>query len=92
MKSDLDEATIGTCENCHKENTKVRRIHSWGDSFGGASRGYFNICYKCIKPIITFRGRDGGTYEAPMDLTEEQLDEIIASPSRIKSDETTINT
>jgi len=77
VKTDLDEAFIGTCENCHKENTKVRRIHSAGDSFGGASRGYFNICYKCIKPKITFRGRDGRTYEAPMNLTEEELDALL---------------
>ena len=77
MKCDLNEAIVGTCENCLKKNVKVRRIHSGGDQFGSASRGYFNICYKCIKPIITFTGRNGQKYETSMNITEEELDRLL---------------
>ena len=62
-KTDLDEAFTGTCENCRKENVKVRRIEAKG--MFGETRGYYNICFECIGPQITFKSR-GRTFTAPM--------------------------
>lgn len=65
MKTDLEKAFIGTCENCKKENVKVRRVQSVGSILGGGSRGYFNICFVCLKPVIYIKVR-GRTVESPM--------------------------
>lgn len=58
----MDEAFIGTCENCGKEKVKVRRIQSL-DKFGANPRGYFNICFECFGEQIEFQSR-GKTFFA----------------------------
>ena len=70
-ETDYDHANIGTCENCHKENVKVRKIEAYG-MFGSANRGFYNICFECFKPRVKFRGRDGRNYESPVDAVVEK--------------------
>ena len=53
MKSDMDEAFIGTCENCGKEKVKVRRIKAIG--MFKEPRGFFNVCFECFGEQIEFQ-------------------------------------
>ena len=64
MKTDLDKAFIGKCDNCKKENVKVRRVEAKG--MFRESRGYFNICFECVKPVVYTKVR-GKWVESPMD-------------------------
>lgn len=62
MKSDMEEAFIGTCENCKKEKVKVRRIKATG--MFNEPRGFFNMCFECHAEQIEFQSR-GKTFFAP---------------------------
>jgi len=77
MGTDLEQAIIGTCENCKKEGVLVRPIQAL-DRFGGAPRGRYDICFKCFKPRRHTKIR-GKTIESPMDVSDEQLEEILSS-------------
>lgn len=71
---------IGTCENCHKENVKIRRIEAFS-MFARASRessrGFYNICFECFGPRVKFRSR-GRIFYAPTNIirTPEGLQEF----------------
>jgi len=62
MKSDLDEAFIGTCENCGRQNVKVRRIEAVG--MFREKRGYFNICFECFGARTYTKTKDGRVVES----------------------------
>jgi len=72
MKSDLDEAFIGTCENCKRENVTVRRVKAIG--MFNEPRGYFDICFECQRPEIYWTTKDGRQMHTP--VTDEAVAEL----------------
>ena len=72
MKTDLDEAFSGTCAQCGRENVKVRRIEAKG--LFGESRGFFDICFNCMRPVIYVKARGGRIVKSPM--RDEQIEEL----------------
>ena len=81
MKTDLDEATKGTCEQCHATNVWVRRIESTTSDFGGAGRGFFNVCFSCAKPVKIWNGPRGET-RTPLDWTKEEIETYLTKKRR----------
>jgi len=65
MRSELDEAFKGTCENCKKEDIYVRRIANL-DRFHGGIRRYWNICFECVRPTREFMSRTRGIMNTPV--------------------------
>ena len=57
---------IGTCEDCGRENVKVRPVeaYSW---MSRASRGFYKLCFKCFGPRVTFTSR-GKEFYAPTNI------------------------
>lgn len=47
----VDEKDIftGICENCKKENVKVRRCKIYDAFVRDAHRGYVNFCLECFR-------------------------------------------
>jgi len=72
MKSDLDEAFFGKCDNCGRENVKVRRIEAIG--MFNESRGFFDICFECQRPEIFWTTKDGRNMRTPM--SDEQIEKL----------------
>jgi len=72
MKTDLDDAFIGTCENCGRKSVKVRRVKAIG--MFKERRGYFDICFKCFKPRRIWSVRNI-VMETPMDTYKEDGEE-----------------
>jgi hypothetical protein len=67
--TDWNERYKGTCENCHKEQIDVRKVKAIGHA--GESRGYYDVCFQCIKPVIRFYSpRMKRWMEAPMEIPE----------------------
>ena len=58
--------SLGICENCKRENVKIRRVHaiSW---MSKASRGWYKICFDCIGPRVFWK-KGGRTIESPTNL------------------------
>lgn len=74
MKEEIESGYLGTCENCHKENVMVRKIEAYG-AFGSGMRGYYNICFECFKPRVSFKGSGGRTYHSPQTTEERAIRE-----------------
>ena len=71
---------IGTCENCLKENVRVRKIEAFSmfaRASRDSSRGFYNICFECFGPRVTFRSR-GQIFHAPTNIISapEGLEEL----------------
>lgn len=77
MKTDLDKATIGTCENCHTEKVWVRRVESKASEFMGGPRGWFNICFECFGPVGYFSGGSRGPFESPLQWSKEKVQKYL---------------
>lgn len=59
-----DQATIDKCEECERTGVKGRRIEVFG-AFQ-ESRGFYNICFDCMKPRIIWK-KDGRIITTPID-------------------------
>ena len=61
---------IGTCENCDKENVKIRPVEYYS-MFAMASRessrGFCKLCFECFGPRVKFRSR-GKIFYAPTNI------------------------
>ena len=59
----FESYSIGTCENCKREGVKVRPVEevSW---LSKASRGWWNICFECFGPTVTWSNKRG-TFHSP---------------------------
>jgi hypothetical protein len=53
-KSELDEAIIGTCDNCGSTQVYVRPVESM-DTFHRGSRGWYKICFDCSRPTFEIK-------------------------------------
>lgn len=75
MKTDLDEANKGTCENCHSENVWVRRIPSF-DWITKKIRRYWNLCFDCDGPVKIWNG-PYGEMKTPLGWPREKVQEYL---------------
>ena len=66
-RSDLEDAFIGTCQNCHKENVKVRRVEAKG--LFNETRGFYDVCFACFAPQVYTKVR-GRIVQSPMETEE----------------------
>ncbi len=69
---EFETYNVGTCENCLKEKVKVRKVEAFS-MFARASRetsrGFYNLCFECYGPQVTFRSR-GQKFHAPTNIIE----------------------
>ena len=80
MRTDLDEATKGTCENCHTEDVWIRRIPSV-DWMTKKIRRYWNICFDCVGPVKYWQGRYG-EMKTPLDWPKEKVQAYLEERSK----------
>ena len=75
VDDDRDHAFIGTCRNCGRSGVKCRTVRAVG--FDQETRGYFDICFNCFGPQITWRtdGRYSGTFTSPLSLSKGEASE-----------------
>ena len=76
MRTDLDNAQIGTCENCHKEGVWIRRQEVTEGAFGSGPRGFFKICIDCCGPVQYCIG-PLGEMETPLYWPKEKVQEYL---------------
>ena len=79
-RNDLSEASIGTCENCETERTKVRPVEAFSVMQMGrepASRGFYTICYKCFRPRVFWKDKMYGDMSSPMRISDEELNNFM---------------
>ena len=76
--------SIGTCENCGREDVKIRKVEakSW---LSKASRGFYNICFDCVGPRVFWK-KGGVTMESPTNIIHapeglEELQSIGETPT-----------
>ena len=91
MKSELDKAFKGKCENCNKKNVWVRRVESTC-VISSTNRGYYDICFDCLRPTIEVntKGHRGivnspmkeETYQRWVKLREEERMEKITGKKK----------
>ena len=74
-KTDLEQSYMGTCENCGKENVRVRRIEAIG--MFKESRGHYDLCFKCVGPQILWKSKEYGDMKSPMDIPYNELDAFL---------------
>ena len=69
---------IGTCENCGRDNVKVRRVESFG--MAKESRGFYNLCFDCVGPKVFWK-KGGRRMESPTNIIRapEGLIEFVRS-------------
>jgi len=75
-RTDLEEAYIGTCENCGKE-TWVRREEVKDMMFKEISRGYVDLCFKCFGPQILWSNKTQGNIRSPANIPLDELDKFL---------------
>lgn len=76
MKTDMDDAFIGTCANCHTADVWVRRIQSQHSEFMGGGRGHFNIGFCCLGPVrIWYKGP--ARMKSPLNWSKEKITKYL---------------
>jgi hypothetical protein len=64
------------CKNCGIVKP-TRSVEVMSALMGGASRGFYNFCFDCVGPTITFRATNGRIMETP--LTDDAKKDFLRS-------------
>ena len=70
MTDKYETYQIGTCEDCGRENVKVRPVEAFSmfaRPSRESSRGFYKLCFKCFGPRVTFTSR-GKEFYAPTNI------------------------
>lgn len=73
---------IGTCENCEKENVRLRPVEEFSmfvRASRESSRGWRKICFDCFGPRVKFRSR-GRIFYAPTNIIHAPEGHEFQSP------------
>ena len=68
---------MGTCENCKRENVKIRKVEAFG--FARESRGFYDICFDCMAPRVFWK-KGGLLMKSPTNIIRAP-DGLIELPS-----------
>ena len=65
-REDRDTGALGVCDECGLP-TRTRKVEVKASAFGGAGRGWYDLCFDCFRPRIFWRRdeTDKTIYESP---------------------------
>ena len=82
----IKKHSVRKCENCGNVR-HVRKVEALS-AFGGANRGFYNMCFFCCAPVLRWKDgrlKDSRVWETPYQR-EKYISELEAAEQSLHSD------